>query len=175
MTVAVISKPSLASTFSKEESACWTSGPLTALPVPPQELQLLCQSSHLEMGRSSPCFACHLPVLHMGATGRHLRASQPEGEHASPMVLRLAILGIVDPPAHLPGSCQAHSWEGGHVVQGKKELGLHTCNRIPFVCPREDCCLFIWDWLSPAETQGVYVPWPAPPVHLSDSSTERVG
>lgn len=56
----------------------------------------------------------------------HLHSIQTEGERASPMVLRLTVLRIVDPPAHLPGTWQAHSWVGGHLVQGKKELGLHT-------------------------------------------------
>lgn len=101
MTVAVLSKPSLVSTFSKEESACWTSGHWQPYQCPHSSFSCYASCGHVEMVRSSPCFACHLPVLHIGATGRHLHASQMERECPSPVVLRLAVLGIVDPPAHL--------------------------------------------------------------------------
>lgn len=60
--------------------------------------------SHLEMGKSSPRFGCPLHVLHNEATGRHLKASQTEGECVSLPV----------------GICQDRSWEGGGVEQGQK-------------------------------------------------------
>lgn len=38
-----------------------------------------------------------------------------------------AVLITVHPPTCLPGLCQAHSWKGGGVVQGRTNW-LHTCN-----------------------------------------------
>lgn len=43
--------------------------------------------SHLEMGRSSPCFGCHLLVLRPEAPSRRLKASRTAGECASLVVL----------------------------------------------------------------------------------------
>ena len=58
--------------------------------------------SHLEVGRSSPCFGFHPFVLHIKAPGRQLKASQTEGECASPVVLLKQLFSVVYPPACLP-------------------------------------------------------------------------
>lgn len=39
--------------------------------------------NHLEMGKIKLCFCCHLLVLHIEATGTHLKASQTEVECGS--------------------------------------------------------------------------------------------
>lgn len=48
--------------------------------------------SHSAMGRSSPCFGCHLLVWCPKATGRRLKASQTEGVCASLVVLLRRLL-----------------------------------------------------------------------------------
>lgn len=75
--------------------------------------------SHLEMGRSSPCFGFHPFVLHIKAPGRHLKASQTEGECASPVVLLKQLFSMVHPPACLP--CCAGLTAGKEVVSCREE------------------------------------------------------
>ena len=105
-----------------------TPGLLTSLSNAPRVASIADHScSHLEVGRSSPCFGFHPFVLHIKAPGRQLKASQTEGECASPVVLLKQLFSVVYPPACLP--CCAGLTAGKELVscrEEQSEIRVHT-------------------------------------------------